>query len=99
MMIALWLLGFTKKSSIYTSYLFLLILYLSDFQQSESCNLKFHDCFYCICQSCQIDIVFLIDQSQNSEPKCGSNKVAHFGVMNDLLGVDEFDYPGMMRKS
>ena len=58
------------------------------------CSIKFHDCYYCVCQSCKLDIVFLVDQTEDSEASCSENKVTQFGVMNDLLGLSGFDYPG-----
>lgn len=69
------------------------VKYCSDFNGGQ-CALKYHDCWYCVCQSCKLDIVFMVDQTEDSEPTCSESKVLQFGIMNDILGVTGFDYPG-----
>ena len=67
---------------------FLSLFFLSDFKwSSESCEIKFHECYFCVCQACKLDFVFFVDLSADSEPQCGKNMVDKFGDLDELLGI------------
>lgn len=51
----------------------------------QESTLLFDRCWFCACEPCQIDLLFLVDQSSNAESQC-SNVVAQFDVVDQVVG-------------
>merc|ERR1712066_1062324 len=52
---------------------------------NQESTLLFDKCWFCACEPCQMDLLFLVDQSDNAEPQC-DNVMSQFGLTDDVIG-------------
>ena len=75
------------------------IFYFSHFEDNyPTCGIRYvhKHCWHCICKACQIDLVFLLDFSEDVEPDCDVSGIKDLGI--DLFDSIPTSYAGIKKQ-